>query len=191
MMLGLIEDSQDATWTALRVQVRLGQAIAQFWIKNEEAALEAFQHALDEAAGSGRDGVREDVAVLLARTLWVWATKTQRIWPRRTLWTGGFTHRGRANSSLGTEKPPIKVLTALASIAMASKDADLSEAVMSVLRLWRSSAGPTRTRTGSSNSSSRLRSWRTAAQTKASRCSPWCVGSHQGCPNHAIGWPRP
>jgi superkiller protein 3 len=66
----LIEGSQDATATSLRTQVRLGQALSRYWLGETEASLEAFQVALDEAEGSGKPGLKEEVAVLLARTLW-------------------------------------------------------------------------------------------------------------------------
>jgi superkiller protein 3 len=48
----------------------LGQALSRYWIGETEASLEAFQVALNEAEGSGKPGLKEEVAVLLARTLW-------------------------------------------------------------------------------------------------------------------------
>lgn len=66
----LIEGSQESQVSSLRVQVKLGQALAQCWLDETEASLELFQQALDEAEGSGVSGLKEEVAVLLARTLW-------------------------------------------------------------------------------------------------------------------------
>ena len=58
----------------LKVQSRLGQALAQFWLEDIDKSLEAFQSALEEGEaqqGTGKlKGYKEEVAVLLARTLW-------------------------------------------------------------------------------------------------------------------------
>lgn len=64
----ILTGSQDPRAAALRVQVRLGQALSMFW--QDQDSLEAFQHALDEAETCGISGMKEEVAVLLARTLW-------------------------------------------------------------------------------------------------------------------------
>ena len=50
----------------LRVQCRLGQGLAHFWLGEVDASLEAFQGSLKEAEG----GLKDEVAVLLSRTLW-------------------------------------------------------------------------------------------------------------------------
>jgi superkiller protein 3 len=64
------EGSQDGMATSLRVQLRLGQALARFWLGETEESLEAFQAGLNEAEDSAKLGVKEELAVLLARTLW-------------------------------------------------------------------------------------------------------------------------
>lgn len=66
----LISGSQDSQVLTLRVQVKVGQALAQCWLEDTDACLTLFQEALDEAEGSGVAGLKEEVAVLLARTLW-------------------------------------------------------------------------------------------------------------------------
>jgi superkiller protein 3 len=63
----LLGGSQHPDAGKLRVQARLGQALAQYWLGQVDESLEAFQHALDEASGQGE---KETIAVLLARTLW-------------------------------------------------------------------------------------------------------------------------
>lgn len=73
----LISGSQDPHAANLRVQVKLGQALAQCWLEETDASLELFQEALDEAEGSGVPGMKEEVAVLLARTLWGMGTDGQ------------------------------------------------------------------------------------------------------------------
>ena len=50
----------------LRLQSRLGQALAQYWLGEVDSSLDSFQATLDMAQG----GVADAVAVLLARTLW-------------------------------------------------------------------------------------------------------------------------
>lgn len=63
----LLSGSQHPDGGKMRVQARLGQGLAQFWVGQVDESLEAFQAALDES--SGQDD-KEVVAVLLARTLW-------------------------------------------------------------------------------------------------------------------------
>ena len=63
----LLSGSQHPDAGKMRVQARLGQALAQFWVGQVDESLESFQAALDEC--SGQDD-KEVVAVLLARTLW-------------------------------------------------------------------------------------------------------------------------
>lgn len=53
-----------------RVQCKLSQGIAHFWLGQVDESLEAFQASLDEAEKSGKDGLKDAVAVLLSRTLW-------------------------------------------------------------------------------------------------------------------------
>lgn len=50
----------------LKVQSRLGQGLAHFWLDSADKSLDEFQSALDLAGQEGKD----EVAVLLARTLW-------------------------------------------------------------------------------------------------------------------------
>lgn len=63
----LLGGSQHPDAGKMRVQARLGQGLAQFWLGQVDESLEAFQHALDECSGQAE---KELVAVLLARTLW-------------------------------------------------------------------------------------------------------------------------
>lgn len=63
----LLSGSQHPDAGKLRIQARLGQGLAQFWIGQVDDSLEAFQAALDECNGQDE---KEVVAVLLARTLW-------------------------------------------------------------------------------------------------------------------------
>jgi superkiller protein 3 len=63
----LLSGSQHPDAGRLRVQARLGQALAQYWLGSIDESLEGFQHALDECSGQGD---KEVIAVLLARTLW-------------------------------------------------------------------------------------------------------------------------
>lgn len=65
-LVGPLDDNEDAT-ARLKVQSRLGQALAHFWLQDVDKSLEAFQAALDQASDIPR---KNDVAVLLARTLW-------------------------------------------------------------------------------------------------------------------------
>lgn len=67
---GFIEGSEEEQAKALRPQVRLGQALSRFWTGDKDSSLEAFEMALEEAEGHGKPGMKEEVAVLLARTLW-------------------------------------------------------------------------------------------------------------------------
>lgn len=63
----LLSGSQHPDAGKMRVQARLGQGLAQFWVGQVDESLEAFQAALDESNGQDE---KEVVAVLLARTLW-------------------------------------------------------------------------------------------------------------------------
>ena len=51
----------------LKVQSRLGQGLAYFWLDSVDQSLEAFQAALDLTTEMG---VKDQVVVYLARTLW-------------------------------------------------------------------------------------------------------------------------
>ena len=55
---------------ALRVQCKLGQGLARFWLGQIDESLETFQASLNEAENSGEEGVKEEITVLLSRTLW-------------------------------------------------------------------------------------------------------------------------
>ncbi|WVQ80586.1 hypothetical protein IAT38_002691 [Cryptococcus sp. DSM 104549] len=118
----LIAPSQDPSMAALRPQCRLLQGLAHYWSGEIDESLEAFQASLDEAGKSGVAGVKDEVAVLLSRTLWG---------------LGGEDAKETAKSNLmeclSQEKPPLKIISTLAAIAVISHDADLTEAAMSEL----------------------------------------------------------
>lgn len=63
----LIVNSPEETAARWRVQCRLGQGLAHFWLEEVDESLDGFQAALDEAK---EEGMKEVVAVLLCRTLW-------------------------------------------------------------------------------------------------------------------------
>jgi superkiller protein 3 len=63
----LLGGSQHPDAGRLRVQARLGQALAQYWLGSVDESMEGFQHALDECSDQAE---KEVIAVLLARTLW-------------------------------------------------------------------------------------------------------------------------
>jgi superkiller protein 3 len=63
----LLSGSQNPDAGLLRVQARVGQALAQYWLGQVDESLESFQQALDESSAQED---KETVAVLLARTLW-------------------------------------------------------------------------------------------------------------------------
>ena len=60
--------------TRMVVQCQLGQALAEAGLGEVDKALEDFQHALDACDSLGPEedvvGFKEEIAVLLARTLW-------------------------------------------------------------------------------------------------------------------------
>ncbi|OCF43903.1 superkiller protein 3 [Kwoniella heveanensis CBS 569] len=118
----LISGSTDGTTSALKVQCRLLQGLAHYWIGEIDESLEAFQAGLDEATAAQDMSVKEEVAVLLSRTLWG---------------LGGEDAKETAKSNLmeclSQEKPSLKVISTLAAIAIVSSDADLVEAAMSEL----------------------------------------------------------
>ncbi|ORY31409.1 putative translation repressor [Naematelia encephala] len=118
---GLISDTppDDESARSLRIQVKLGQALALFWLEKVDESLEAFQAALDEC---GDETSKEEVAVILSRTLWG---------------LGGDDAREVAKSHLleclSHESPSIKVITTLAAIATLTADDELVEATLSEL----------------------------------------------------------
>lgn len=59
----------DPATAALRVQVKLGQGLAHYWLGQIDESLEAFEESLAEA-DKAVEGLKEEVAVLLSRTLW-------------------------------------------------------------------------------------------------------------------------
>lgn len=65
-LVGPLDDADEVT-QRLKVQSLLGQALAHFWLEDVDKSLEASQFALE---GSTSTSVRNDIAVLLARTLW-------------------------------------------------------------------------------------------------------------------------
>ncbi|WVF69336.1 hypothetical protein IAT40_004112 [Kwoniella sp. CBS 6097] len=118
----LISESTDGTASALKAQCRLLQGLAHYWNGQIDESLEAFQASLDEATSTQDLSVKEEVAVLLSRTLWG---------------LGGDDAKETAKSNLmeclSQEKPSLKVISTLAAIAIVSSDADLIEAAMSEL----------------------------------------------------------
>jgi superkiller protein 3 len=65
-LVGSLEGSEGLTGR-LKIQSRLGQALAYSWLEDVDKSLEGFQAALDIASS---EAIKSDVAVLLARTLW-------------------------------------------------------------------------------------------------------------------------
>lgn len=63
----LLSGSQHPDAGLLRVQARLGQALAQYWLGHVDQSLGTFQQALDESSAQFD---KEVVAVVLAKTLW-------------------------------------------------------------------------------------------------------------------------
>ncbi|WVR06249.1 hypothetical protein IAU60_003279 [Kwoniella sp. DSM 27419] len=118
----LVSGATDGSMSSLKVQCRLLQGLTQYWLGDVDASLEAFQASLDEANAAQDIPVKEEVAVLLSRTLWG---------------LGGDDAKETAKSNLmeclSQEKPSIKVISTLAAIAVVSADADLVEAAMSEL----------------------------------------------------------
>jgi superkiller protein 3 len=133
----LLSGSQHPDAGKMRIQARLGQGLAQFWVGQVDESLEAFQGALDECSGQEE---KEVVAVLLARTLWglggddakdlaksqlmEWYVHSESPLPRVTALT---LH------SLSSDHPSIRVISTLAAVAITSSDADLTEAAISEL----------------------------------------------------------
>jgi len=60
----------DPPGASLRVQCKLGQGLAYFWLGQVDECFEAFLVSLDEAENSGEAGLKDEVVVLLSRTLW-------------------------------------------------------------------------------------------------------------------------
>nr|XP_019045775.1 superkiller protein 3 [Kwoniella bestiolae CBS 10118]OCF24705.1 superkiller protein 3 [Kwoniella bestiolae CBS 10118] len=118
----LISGSADGIIASLKPQCRLLQGLVHYWLGQIDESLEAFQNALDEAAASQDLKTKEEVAVLLSRTLWG---------------LGGDDAKETAKSNLmeclSQEKPSLKVISTLAAIAVISSDPDLVEAAISEL----------------------------------------------------------
>ncbi|WRT67666.1 uncharacterized protein IL334_004638 [Kwoniella shivajii] len=118
----LISETTDGTIAALKIQCKLLQGLTYYWLGQIDESLEAFQGSLDEASASQDIKSREEVAVLLSRTLWG---------------LGGEDAKETAKSNLmeclSQEKPSLKVISTLAAISIVSSDADLEEAAMSEL----------------------------------------------------------
>ncbi|WVQ65903.1 uncharacterized protein L199_004081 [Kwoniella botswanensis] len=118
----LISDSTDGTIVSLKAQCRLLQGLVHYWLRQIDESLEAFQNSLDEASASQDLKIKEEVAVLLSRTLWG---------------LGGDDAKETAKSNLmeclSQEKPSLKVISTLAAIAVISSDPDLVEAAISEL----------------------------------------------------------
>jgi superkiller protein 3 len=68
----LVVDSEEARAGDLKVQVKMGVGLASFWVGLVEESLEAFGESMEEADKKGERGrgEKEEVAVLLSRTLW-------------------------------------------------------------------------------------------------------------------------
>ncbi|KAK8858471.1 hypothetical protein IAR55_002698 [Kwoniella newhampshirensis] len=118
----LLSASTDGSMTSLKVQCRLLQGLAHYWLGQVDESLEAFQASLDEATASQDSRVKEEVAVLLSRTLWG---------------LGGDDAKETAKTNLmeclSQEKPSLKVISTLAAIALVSSDEDLVDAALSEL----------------------------------------------------------
>ncbi|WWC62437.1 uncharacterized protein I303_105033 [Kwoniella dejecticola CBS 10117] len=116
-------DGPDGQIALLKPQCRLLQGLVQYWLGQIDESLDAFQNALDEATSSQDWRTKEEVAVLLSRTLWG---------------LGGEDARETAKSNLmeclSQERPSLKVISTLAAIAVVSSDVDLVEAAMSELQ---------------------------------------------------------
>lgn len=65
-LVGSLDHADDGVIQRLKVQSRLGQGLAHFWLDEADKSLDEFQAALDLAGLEGKN----EVAVLLARTLW-------------------------------------------------------------------------------------------------------------------------
>lgn len=111
----------------LRAQVRLGLAVAKYWTGDVDGCLEEFENALQEADG-GEEGLKESVAVLLARTLWSLGEDGREVAKGHLLeWCVALLYR--ADHSLATSD--IHVVSTLGAIALATDDDDLLDAVSS------------------------------------------------------------
>jgi superkiller protein 3 len=119
----LLSSSEEPDARGMKVQCQVGLGLANYWLGEVDVSLEAFQSGLEIAEGKGLKGWKEEVSVLLARTLWG---------------LGGEDARDAAKSHLleclSQDKPPIKVITALAATAISSNDEDLIEAALSELQ---------------------------------------------------------
>ncbi|KAK4687772.1 superkiller protein 3, partial [Tremellales sp. Uapishka_1] len=118
----LIENAKEEVARGLRVQTRLGQALASFWLELEDECREGYKEALEEAADKAI-GLQEEIAVLYGRSLWN---------------LGGDDGKEAAKSHLleclSHEDPSIKVLVTLGAIAVLTDDEDLVDAVTSELQ---------------------------------------------------------
>ncbi|ODN74406.1 hypothetical protein L202_06809 [Cryptococcus amylolentus CBS 6039] len=118
----LVAGSSEAASATLKPQCKLLQGLAHYWLGQTDESLESFQAALDEATANQDMEVKEEVAVLLSRTLWG---------------LGGEDAKEIAKSNLleclSRENPSLRVISTLAAIAVVSADSDLIEASMSEL----------------------------------------------------------
>lgn len=64
----LLSGSQHPKAGRMKIQCGVGQGLAEFWLGHVDESLAHFQHALDECSSSQAD--KEQVAIILARTLW-------------------------------------------------------------------------------------------------------------------------
>ncbi|WWC70645.1 uncharacterized protein I206_104596 [Kwoniella pini CBS 10737] len=119
----LISGSTDGDVASLKPQCRLLQGLARYWLGQIDESLEAFENALEEASTSQDLKSKEEIAVLLSRTLWG---------------LGGDDAKETAKTNLmeclSQESPSLKVISTLAAIAMTSSDSDLVEAAMSEMQ---------------------------------------------------------
>ncbi|WVO14451.1 hypothetical protein L204_102085 [Cryptococcus depauperatus] len=118
----LIATSNNPGSAALRAQCKGLQGLSYYWFGQIDQSLDALQKSLDEATQSQSRDVKEEVAVLLSRTLWG---------------LGGEEAEEIAKASLmeclSLEKPLLSVISTLAAIAYMSEDGDLMEAIQSEL----------------------------------------------------------
>ncbi|WVQ72893.1 hypothetical protein IAR50_002454 [Cryptococcus sp. DSM 104548] len=118
----LVAGSSEPASAVLKPQCKLLQGLAHYWLGQTDESLEAFQAALDEATANQNMEVKEEVAVLLSRTLWGLGDEDAKEIAKSNLL-----------ECLSRENPSLSVISTLAAIAVVSADSDLIEASMSEL----------------------------------------------------------
>jgi superkiller protein 3 len=67
--IGLVDERSDKEALLLKTHCRFGAGLAHYWLGQVDEALDAFQASLAEAEGLEPE-VKDEVSVMLARTLW-------------------------------------------------------------------------------------------------------------------------